>query len=306
MIRSLRYFTFAVPDPEVGKAFYTDFGLVGETRGDAAVMHCAGRDQDQIALIDGAKRKRLYNIGFGTRAGEIDDIAKRLEARGVKLLDPPYAEARNGLWFNDPDGVLLNIAVTEDTPARHENELLYNARGHVHRLNERGCVENPYVAKPRRLGHMLLFTPDVPAKVNFYTNALGMKVSDTMGGDFVAFLRNGNGGDHHVIALCKSEKPGFHHASFEFGTVDDIGVATANLAEKGHKHCWGIGRHVVGSNYFHYFRDPWGSLVEHFADMDIIDEHENWQPKDWELEGNFHRWAADRDVPADFLFNADA
>ncbi len=306
MIRSLQYFTFAVPDPEVGKAFYTDFGLVGETRGNTAVMRCAGRDQDQIILIDGAKRKRLYNIGFGTRAGEIDDIAKRLEARGVKLLDPPYPDARNGLWFKDPDGVLLNIAVAEETTARHEDEMQYNTRGYVHRLNERGVGEEPYVARPRRLGHMLLFTRDVPAKVDFFTNVLGMRVSDTMGGDIVAFLRNGDGGDHHVIALCKSDKPGFHHASFEFGTVDDIGVATANLAEKGHKHCWGIGRHVVGSNYFHYFRDPWGSLVEHFADMDIIDEHEDWKPKDWELEGNFHRWAADRDVPADFLFNADA
>ena len=94
-----------------------------------------------------------------------------------------------------------------------------------------------------------------------------------MGGDVVAFLRNGNGGDHHVIALAQSEKPGFHHASFEFGTVDDIGVAAANMAKKGHKHCWGFGRHVVGSNYFHYFRDPWGNRIQV---VDMHDESTAW------------------------------
>ena len=305
MIRSLKYFAFAVPDPEVGKEFYTDFGLVGENVGDTVVMRCVGRDQEQVVLLDGVKRKRLHHISLGTAADEIDALKRNLEARDVALQDPPYDGAPDGLWFDDPDGVLVNVQVADDAPAREEPEPVVNVRGHIHRHNVRGVPEDPYLARPMRLGHILLFTRNVPDKVDFYTDVLGMKLSDTMGGDIVAFLRNGNASDHHVIALAKSENPGFHHGSFDFGSVDDIGVAVANMLDKGRKHCWGFGRHVIGSNYFHYFRDPWGSLVEHFADIDFIDEDSDWEPKDWELEGNFARWMTEP-VPDDFLLNSDA
>ena len=305
MIRSLQHIALEVPDVEVGKNYYTDFGLEAETVGNSAVMRCAGRAQDQIVLRDGAKKKRLHHIALGTGADEIEGLKRALESRGVALRDAPYDGAGDGLWFHDPDGVLVNVSTAPDVPARDEAEVCANVSGHIHRHNDRGVPVEPYAARPRRLGHILLFTTDVRAKIGFYTECLGMRLSDTMGGDIVAFLRNGNGGDHHVIALAQSDKPGFHHASFEFGTVDDIGVAVANMFDKGHEHCWGFGRHVVGSNYFHYFRDPWGSLVEHFADIDIIDADSDRQPRDWVLEGNLCRWAT-QEAPDDFLRNADA
>jgi hypothetical protein len=33
---------------------------------------------------------------------------------------------------------------------------------------------------------------------------------------------------------------------------------------------WGIGRHVLGSNYFRYVRDPWGSYAEYSYDIDFV------------------------------------
>ncbi len=306
MITSLQHIALAVPDPEVGCQFYTDFGMESRADGERVVMRCAGRDQDQIILIGGAERKRLHHICLGTRQEDLSGIEERLAAAGVKLLDQPYDGAGDGLWFEDTDGVLVCVRVAEEDSARGEPELHYNTRGYKRRLNSRGCSEHSYVARPRRLGHILLFSADLPAKVELYTGALGMKLSDTVEGSAIAFLRSGNGGDHHVIALAQSEKPGLHHVSFEFGTVDDIGMATTNMAEKGHKSFWGLGRHVIGSNYFHYFRDPWGGLVEHFADIDMIDEDQDWEVKDWTTEHNYARWATDGPAPDDFLFNSDA
>ena len=40
--------------------------------------------------------------------------------------------------------------------------------------------------------------------------------------------------------------------------IDDIGIGAA-MADKGYHKGWGLGRHVLGSNYFHYVRDPWGA-----------------------------------------------
>jgi len=306
MIRSLQYFALAVPDIEVGCRFYTDFGMEAHDDGERVVLRCPGRDQDQILLLGGVERKRLHHVCFGTREDEIEGLRQALQARGIALVDPPYAGARDGVWFHDTDDLLVCLCVAEDAPARDELETPSNASGVHRRLNERGCAEKVHAALPRRLGHILLFTADLKAKVDLYTKVLGMRLSDTMGGDVVAFMRNAGGGDHHVIALAQSEEPGLHHASFEFASVDDIGVAAANMAAKGHTHSWGFGRHVVGSNYFHYFRDPWGSMIEHFADIDVIDEDQDWQPKDWPVEGNFARWVSDGPLPDDFLVNSEA
>ena len=42
------------------------------------------------------------------------------------------------------------------------------------------------------------------------------------------------------------------------------------MAAKGHVKGWGVGRHVLGSNYFHYVQDPWGSYAEYSCDIDYI------------------------------------
>jgi hypothetical protein len=33
---------------------------------------------------------------------------------------------------------------------------------------------------------------------------------------------------------------------------------------------WGLGRHTIGSNFFHYNPDPWGSWIEWFSDIDQV------------------------------------
>ncbi len=39
------------------------------------------------------------------------------------------------------------------------------------------------------------------------------------------------------------------------------------------------GRHAIASNLFYYTRDPWGSWVEYYSDMDKISEA--WLSRDW-------------------------
>ena len=63
-----------------------------------------------------------------------------------------------------------------------------------------------------------------------------------------------------MIAFVKSEGPGLHHCSWDVGSINDIGVGATHMADKGFTYGWGLGRHVLGSNYFHYIRDPWGGL----------------------------------------------
>lgn len=302
-IRSFQHLALSVPDAAVGRDFYTAFGLEAVDRGNHVAMRCKGRDQDQVVLIEGSKKKELSHISLGTNAAELKEIQQRLEGAGVALLDPPSNVEGDGIWFRDPDGQLLNVKVAEAAPWRTDPEWLINTPGHTKRLNARGCPPRDLPVEPRRLGHMIMFTPNVDRKLDFYITMLGMRLSDRSG-DFIAFMHHEPPSDHHVIALLKDDKPGLHHASFEVGTPDEISIGAQRLMEKGYRDGWGFGRHVIGSNFFHYLRDPWGSLVEYFCDIDYIPEGATWDARDWPLEDSFYIWGPN--PPSDFGINFDA
>ena len=87
-ISSLQHIALTVPDAAAGKKFYGDFGLEAREDGGRIVMRCHGRDQDQVILVEGPK-KRLHHISFGARADALEEIKARLAQNGTRLLDPP-------------------------------------------------------------------------------------------------------------------------------------------------------------------------------------------------------------------------
>ena len=62
---------------------------------------------------------------------------------------------------------------------------------------------------------------------------------------------------------------------------------------------WGLGRHTIGSNFFHYNPDPWGSWIEWFSDIDQIDD--SWVAREWDVPP--HLWGSP--PPETFLSNLE-
>jgi catechol 2,3-dioxygenase len=153
---------------------------------------------------------------------------------------------------------------------------------------------------PLRLGHVLVFSPDVPVSVRFVTEALGMGLADRSQ-DVIAFCCARKDSEHHVLAFAKSPGVGFHHASFQVNDPDEVGRGGRALAGKMGKGDWGFGRHTVGSNFFHYIQDPWGSWFEYYSDMDYIDDYALWTPTNYALEDSLANWGPA--VPGDFVHN---
>ena len=302
MILNLQHLALAVPDLEAGRRFYEAFGLEASARGNRLALRCVGRDQDQILLTEGAKRC-IHHLSFGTTPQGLTATKSRLEASGIQLLDPPGEGLPDGLWFRDPDGMFLNLQVAEAAPPRSEPGLGLNSPGDFRRLGARGAPGRGIPVRPRRLGHVLLFTPDVVRATRFYSGMLGMRLSDTVGGDMLAFLRTAGDSDHHVLAFVRSERRGFHHASFEVGGMDEIVLGAAHVVEAGYRSAWGLGRHVIGSNFFHYLRDPWNGLAEYFWDIDHVPDATTWEVKDWGPEDGFFLWSTSGQPPADFVRN---
>ena len=76
------------------------------------------------------------------------------------------------------------------------------------------------------------------------------------------------------------------------------------MAECGFSAGWGTGRHVLGSNYFFYVRDPWGSYSEYACDIDYIGADQNWEAKDYGPEDAVYLWGPA--LPEDFVVNYEA
>ena len=198
-----------------------------------------------------------------------------------------------------PDGNLVNVRPEAGETPPADPPLALNSPGHTPRTGARGCPDR-FEARPRRLGHVLLFSGALERMIDFYTRVLGMKLSDRCPG-IIAFLRCTP--DHHNLALLASKGPGFHHGSFEVGGVDEIAMGMQRAHDAGIPVGWGLGRHVIGSNFFYYVRDPWGSWAEYFHDLDHIPETCAWQPRDFPPEDALYRWGPP--VPEDFGLNRE-
>lgn len=79
--------------------------------------------------------------------------------------------------------------------------------------------------------------------------------------------------DHHTLALAQGFMPTYSHSAYEMVDVDALGMGQRVLRERGWKHAWGMGRHILGSQIFDYWQDPWGDKHEHYCDGDIFTEN---------------------------------
>ncbi len=297
-VHSLHRFVFGAPDLDAAATFYSAFGLDvrrTERRVDLYTFghpHCWG----SVHAVSGPKR--LQFLSFGAYAEDVEPLAQRLERQGVRRIDTHPLADEPGIWFRDPDGVAVQIVVgpkvSPDRKVATPAPSIPPGRGAAPSRSAAGIVH------PRRLSHVLLFSPDVLRSVAFYSETLGLRLSDRSG-DVVAFMHGAHSSDHHMLAFAKSDGPGLHHSSWDVASIDDVGLGMQQMAGRGYPDGWGVGRHVIGSNYFRYVRDPWGSFAEYSADIDFIPADVEWQGADYPLEDSFYVWGPD--TPDYFVVN---
>jgi len=127
----------------------------------------------------------------------------------------------------------------------------------------------------RKIGHVVLNVADLEASVRFYTEVLGLLVSDrypdsTVPGGMV-FLRCNT--DHHGVALvgggASSERSTLNHFAFEVGSLDEVFRARAWLREHGVPILF-EGRRRAGCQVAVEFTDPDGNNLEIYWNIDQI------------------------------------
>jgi catechol 2,3-dioxygenase-like lactoylglutathione lyase family enzyme len=296
-VHSLDRFVFTVPDVGVAQRFYDAFGLRTVRDGDRLDLYAHGSPHCWGTIVGNGRPKRLAYVSFAAYDDDFDRLAARFRARGDG--EPhPLSDGR-GTWTRDADGTPVQlVAGTKVTPAQPAGAALPRTP-----LPGKGAAPSRSGApavRPRYLSHVLLFSRDVPAQVAFYTQTLGLRLSDRSG-DIIAFLHAPHASEHHVLAFAKSEDRGLHHSSWAVDSVDDIGLGAERMRGAGYANGWGVGRHVLGSNYFHYVQDPWGSFAEYSHGIDFVPVDVDWIAGDHPPEDSFYVW--EPPVPDDFVVN---
>ncbi|WP_394830144.1 VOC family protein [Pendulispora rubella] len=273
----LAAFGLRVPNLDEAIPFYTAFGLQGGMQGAVARMKSPGRQETEVYLSKDTS-KRLNFLSFAIAPGSEPAFRRHLVYHGIHERGRPDPAFPVGIWFKDPWDTWINLVPRIVQSAPPVASIPMNLGAQPARVDVAMWQEmTPRL--PLRLGHVLIFTADWEAAERFYADVIGLRTTDRTSGK-VAFMAAGEGMvDHHCFGLIRSSHRGFQHASFHVPTLDDIAMNAGRMRDAGYRQGFGPGRHAISSNLFHYVRDPWGSWIEYYADMDKITEA--WVARDW-------------------------
>jgi catechol 2,3-dioxygenase-like lactoylglutathione lyase family enzyme len=277
-VKDLAYGRLRAPDLDAMEEFLTHFGMVRSARTPNA-LYMRGSDPAHHLHVTEKGDPRF--VGFAYSAASEEDLHRVARAPGaspVEPIDEPGGGQRvrlrepNGYQIEVVYGIerLAPIPVVRD-PMNSGSEPLRRA-GKVMRL--------PKAPAPiKRIGHGVLGTPKVRETVQWFRETLGFIGSDDVyAGDrdnvIGSFNRCDCGDeyvDHHALFCVMNERAGLNHMSFEVPDVDAVFMDHEYLTRLGkYEHMWGVGRHLLGSQVYDYWCDPWGRVHEQWADTDRL------------------------------------
>ena len=291
-------YVISVPDLDVAQEFYTLFGLRVERVGNTLELYTFETEHRYARILKG-ERKRLQWLTFGIYADDEEAFKAHLKKENVALIDSPDPQAQGGMWFNSPDGFPIQVRVCAKTSPSMPPKRVFAPESN-------GSGRSPNKAKvkkvlPSYLSHVLIFTKSVTQSADFYMRVLGLRLSDSAGEDLIAFVHSPHGSDHHLLAFLKSEDYGFHHSSWAVESIDQVGLGSMQMSAGGYSEGWGVGRHVLGSNYFRYIQDPWGGFCEYSFDIDFVPHDLDWPAANYPPDDSLYAWGPD--VKHDFGTN---
>jgi catechol 2,3-dioxygenase-like lactoylglutathione lyase family enzyme len=283
----LNQVTIGVPDVGVTGKYYTEFGLTlsGPQTDSATACFATADGGEQLRLVH-SDHRRLVELRIG--ADEPDDVDRI--AASLARLQIAATRIDDGIRAHDPGTrVAVVVEVAERVAQNSTPTPLYNAPGEPARPNTRAPgIARTTPVRPRKLGHVVIGSPDARASQQFFSDGLGLKISDTVPG-MAAFMRCST--DHHNVLVQQAPLAFLHHTAWEVDDIDEVGRgATAMLEDHPERHVWGLGRHHVGANFFWYLRDPAGNFSEYYSDLDCIVDDARWPPGVFEGAQGLYNW----------------
>ena len=274
-IEDIAHVRFAAPDLATMRRFLEDFGF--ETFEHGGRLY--GRAYDGRPFVHVTQPGEARFLAVGLRAASRGDLEKLAQAEGVPV--EVLAEPGGGhvVRLTDPDGYGVEV-VAEQAGEEARPPLTdppRNTAAAKPRLRQTVRLQSA-PAHLQRIGPAVLRVRDFRTSEAWYKARFGLLTSDEVEAakdvPLGAFLRCDRGdrpSDHHTLFLAQLPGPaGLLHAAFEVANLDDLMLGHQHLKAAGRKPAWGVGRHIMGSQIFDYWLDPFGNELEHWTDGDLF------------------------------------
>jgi catechol 2,3-dioxygenase-like lactoylglutathione lyase family enzyme len=273
-VEDIAHVRFAAPDLALMRGFLEDFGLACFEEGGRLY----GRASDGRPFVHVTEPGEARFLAVGLRAAGIADLERLAAHEGV--TPEPLDEPGGGMVvrLTDPDWYRVEVVAGQRcAPPAPCHAPLFNSAAAKPR--QRAPVRlDPAPACVRRIGHAVLKVSDFRRSEAWWKERFGFLTSDEIEAapdvPLGAFMRCDRGdlpADHHTIFLAQLPgKLGLLHAAFEVESLDDLMLGHEYLKARGRAAAWGVGRHIMGSQIFDYWKDPFGNELEHWTDGDLF------------------------------------
>ena len=277
-VTDIAYGRLRAPDLDTMEEFLTDFGMVRAARTASALYM---RGSDPVHHIHVTEKGEPGFVGLAWHAASEEDLYRLAELSGatpVEAIDEPGGGKR--VRLREPNGYQIEIVhgIERLAPIVVPRQAMNNGADTLKRKGELYRITHG-PAHVKRIGHGVMATPRLRETVAWFRDTLGLICSDDVYagakdniiGSFNRCDRGETYVDHHAFFCLLHDATGLNHLSFEVQDVDDVFVGHEYLRRLGkYEHMWGIGRHLLGSQIYDYWSDPWGRIHEHWTDTDRI------------------------------------
>jgi catechol 2,3-dioxygenase-like lactoylglutathione lyase family enzyme len=300
----LLFVHFERPDLDRAKQYARDFGMIVVAQNETDLFMRGTGSQPYIYRVTLGPTARFLGLGLSVPTREGLQRLSTAFGRPIEQSDAPGGGSV--VRLRDPEGVAVDVlyGFTPNTLLPVRAAIPHNAPNQTVRVNDtqRPALEPPQVTK---LGHLVLEAPDFDVSVRWYMDTLGFIPSDVMClpdgtpvGSFMRLDRGDEPTDHHTLFVTMGLESKVDHVAFEVVDLDAVEMGQQILLANRYRHSWGVGRHLLGSQIFDYWRDPWGQKHEHYADGDLFDSSQRPGYHLLDRQG-LYQWGPD--LPDDFI-----
>ena len=276
-VAGLAWLEFEKPDLDAAERFLADFGFTVAGRTPETLLLRGRWAGPACLVVRGGPHARFAGTTYRAAArADLDRLA-----RGTGGTVTAHAGG-HVVVLRDPSGFPVRVVhgVPEFPALPERGPLALNFGPQRERVNGTQRPEQR-AAEIERLGHVALGTTRFRAALDWHLDTLGLIVSDFLyldgqreRGPAMAFIRCDLGSvpaDHHTLAMALQPHTGYLHSAYQLTDLDEVAASGEYLRERGHRHAWGLGRHIQGSQIFDYWRDADRLMFEHYADGDVFD-----------------------------------
>lgn len=273
--------TYWAPDLELMEQFLTAFGMTKAEGSDDETLYMRGTGtQHHIHVTRKADKQRFGGASFEMASmQDLEELAAMDGSSEVRESSEPGGGFE--VVMHTPDGIEIRAiwgrAKAEPIFDREPN--LFNNIRDKNRVYDpvRAPVAPATIA---RLGHFVLHVSNHDETMAWFKARFNWLDSDyflppgqdgPIVGTFVRLDLGKQLVDHHFSLILQSDWVGVHHSAFEVIDLDAVMASHDYLVEQGWSSDVGVGRHLLGSQVFDYWKDPFGFRIEHYTDGDVVD-----------------------------------